>query len=370
MKFRFISGFPFLLQIGFLLAACTSGGTGTTNKPTPYPTYDLDQLVSTLEVTPPASASDLYPVIIDTDMATDDWMAILFLLHRPEVDVQAITVTGTGEAHCDPGVSNALGLIALADHSPVAVACGRETPLLGDHVFPQAWRDFVDGMAGMTLPGGENPISGLNAVQLLIQTIQSSPVKVTLLALGPLTNVAEALQSEPALTDNIRMIYIMGGAVTVPGNLGVEVEENTKAEWNIYIDPHAANVVFSSGVSVTLVGLDATSQAPVTMDFFQRLGSAQDTPSAVFAYELLSRMQDFIQSGTYYFWDPLAAGIMVDEDLASVLDFHLCVLEDEGPEVGRTVTLDGCPSVWVAVSADGSRFEQVFIDGLNSLPVP
>lgn len=85
-------------------------------------------------------------VVIDTDMAGDDWMAILYLLQRPDIIVQAITVTGTGEAHCQAGVKNALGLVALAGNNPIPVACGRETPLQGDHVFPDSWRSSVDSL--------------------------------------------------------------------------------------------------------------------------------------------------------------------------------------------------------------------------------
>src|SRR5678815_3660267 len=77
------------------------------------------------------------PFVIDTDMAADDWMAIMYLLSRTDVEVKAITVTGTGEAHCNPGVQNAMNLVALAGSPEVPVACGRETPLQGDHTFPQ-----------------------------------------------------------------------------------------------------------------------------------------------------------------------------------------------------------------------------------------
>ena len=92
--------------------------------------------------------ADAQPFIIDTDMAADDWMAILYLLQRPDVDVRAITVTGAGEAHCQPGVQNALGLTALAGRPQIPVACGRETPLKGDHAFPMDWRKNVDALLG------------------------------------------------------------------------------------------------------------------------------------------------------------------------------------------------------------------------------
>ena len=96
------------------------------------------------------------PAIYDTDMAHEDMIAALFLLSHPNVDLRAITVTGTGEAHCQPGVKHALGLVALSDHEPIPVACGPEAPLAGDHAFPAQWRQAVDNAYGVTIAeGGE-----------------------------------------------------------------------------------------------------------------------------------------------------------------------------------------------------------------------
>jgi inosine-uridine nucleoside N-ribohydrolase len=306
-------------------------------------------------------------MVIDTDMAVDDWMAILYLVQRPDVGVEAITVTGTGEAHCNPGRRNALGLLSLAGNAEVPVSCGRETPLQGNHVFPTSWRDLVDSMLGLSLPSNPNPASTETAVELLTSVIQGSPQKLVLVTLGPLTNVAEALENEPALVDNLEMIYIMGGAVAVPGNLQVpDVEiDNRVAEWNIYVDPHAAAVVFESGAPVTLVALDATNDARVTMDFYRRLEADRTTPEAGFVYEVLSRMQGFISSGDYFFWDPLAAAVATDESLVTIELHTLAVIEEEGPESGRTLVTEGGRNIRVCTDADGARFEELFLDTLN-----
>jgi hypothetical protein len=170
------------------------------------------------------------------------------------------------------------------------------------------------------------------------------------------------------LANQIAGVYVMGGAVQVPGNLDGNVAGNTAAEWNIYIDPHAANVVFASGVPVTLVGLDATDHAPLTMDFFQRLEKNQKTNATKFIYTVLNPMQDPIRSGTYYFWDPLSAAILADNSLATYQQYPICVVEAEGTESGRAGVKDGCPQLKVAVSADAGRFEQVFLDTLNNQP--
>jgi hypothetical protein len=162
-------------------------------------------------ITPHAVAADAQPVVIDTDMAPDDWLAILYLLGRSDVDVQAITVTGAGEAHCSAGTRNAFDLVALAGQPEIPVACGREVSLEGDHAFPTEWRERVDDLLGLTLPENSREVSSESAVELLTRIIQGSPQKVHLIVLGPLTNVGEVLEAEPALVMNLEMITVMGG---------------------------------------------------------------------------------------------------------------------------------------------------------------
>ncbi len=317
---------------------------------------------------PPTSiAHETKPIVIDTDMAADDWMAILYLLQRPDVSVQAITVTGTGEAHCGPGTQNALGLLSLAGNADAPVSCGRETPLESNHTFPTSWRENVDNLMGLSLPENPDPPSSQAAVQLLTSVIQAAPEKVVLVTLGPLTNVAEALQNEPTLVENLEMIYVMGGAVDVPGNLqvpGVEIE-NRVAEWNIYVDPHAAAVVFESGAPITLVALDATRDAPITMAFYERLEADRAVPEADFVYQVLARMEGFIKSGGYFFWDPLAAVVATDESIVTIEDRTLEVIEEEGPQSGRTLAAEGGNSIRVCTGADGARFDTLFLETLN-----
>ena len=308
------------------------------------------------------------PIVIDTDMAADDWMAIMYLLQRPDVLVKAITVTGAGEAHCDPGVRHALELVALSKGDKVPVACGRETPLQGNRTFPTSWREGVDGLLGLTLPKGEAIPSELTAVELLNSVIQSSPDKVTLLTLGPLTNVAEAIRSNPHWVDNVEQIYIMGGAVNVQGNVGTSAlwTFNYKAEWNIYVDPLAANIVFRSGAPITLVPLDATNQVPLTSGVYEQIKNNHPSAAATFVFDILTKQKFFIYLGGYYFWDPLAAAVLTNESLATFEPKKLCVVEGEGRESGWTKVDDGCPEIRVAVSVDSMRFEQIFLDTLNT----
>src|SRR6266542_6394897 len=110
------------------------------------------------------------PVVFDTDMAHEDMFAALFLLSHPNVDVRAITVSGTGETHCGPGVAHALGLVKVSGHKDIPVACGRETPLQGDHEFPAEWRQSVDNAYGVEIPVG-GTASNLSAADLIVDIV-------------------------------------------------------------------------------------------------------------------------------------------------------------------------------------------------------
>lgn len=310
----------------------------------------------------PAAAQESRPVIIDTDMGSDDWMAILYTLNDPALSVKAITVTGTGLAYCDAGVRIALGLLALAEYGDVPVSCWTEQPLLGDNAFPAEWRTDMAAAEALGLPEGGQPTEQ-DAVALFTAVVEESSEAVTVLALGPLTNVGAALDANPGLADHIEMIYVMGGAVDVPGS-GI-TDENTTAEWNIYCDPHAARLTFESGAPVTLVPLDATNAVPVTMDFVARLETEQGSPEAGFVYTMLSGSTGSIESGGYFFWDPLAAAVLSDESLVTLETRDVTVVDTPGADNGRTKPVGNGPEIRVATTPDAAAFEQVFIEHLN-----
>jgi inosine-uridine nucleoside N-ribohydrolase len=306
------------------------------------------------------------PVIIDTDMGADDWMAILILLRSPKADVKAVTVTGAGLAHIDAGTKNALDLLSLASHETVPVAKGGPIPLRGSHTFPLNWRETTDNMLGLTLPTNQNPPAPTTAIDTIISVIEGSPEKVTILAIGPLANVAAALLKKPSIKAKLHMIYVMGGAVHVTGNVGAIHPQNSSAEWNIYIDPHAASVVFASGAPVTLIPLDATNQVPVTLDFCCRLKKEGVTPEADFVSEVLTQKIDLIKDGRYFFWDPLAAAILMDESLATFQEVAIRVIESEGDESGRTVAdNENGNQIRVCVSAESTQFQNLILDVIN-----
>jgi pyrimidine-specific ribonucleoside hydrolase len=306
------------------------------------------------------------PVVIDTDMGQDDMMALLYLLQRPDVRVEAITVSGTGLAHCDPGVEIALSLLDVAGaRQDLPVSCGPEEPLPGDYPFPGAfptsWRVATDDAYGIDLPDTDREPSPTPAPGLLRTAIRDAHAPVELLALGPLTNVALALRDDPGLVEELAGITIMGGALDVPGN----VIRNEVAEFNVWVDPVAAREVIASGASVTLVPLDATNRAPVTPFFADALAGHHTTPEAEIVQSLFEA-QPFLLSGVYYFWDPLSAAILVEPDLATFEHRTVAVLEGEKETQGQVVEDPGGGAIRIATDPDAAAFEREFLNTLNA----
>lgn len=310
------------------------------------------------------------PILIDTDMAFDDWMALSYLLSHSGLDVRAITIAATGETHAGFGVQNALRLLALTDNDSTLVAAGRTRPLRGNHVFPWLVRLIMDLRLGLALPRPRSNSASATAVALLVDQLRRTTQPITVVALGPLTNLAEALLVDPSLVEQIRMVYFMGGALDVPGNL-VELNRrltNRHAEWNVYIDPYAAAVVLQSGVPLTLVPLDLTNQYRLTEEFFQRCAACRVTPAADFIYRLLRRLQPLWRKLPFYFWDPLTAVIATHPAIAQFEERCLKVIEIEGDECGRLVVSPQGNAVRVCMRVDQAAFEAIFLETLNTPP--
>jgi pyrimidine-specific ribonucleoside hydrolase len=315
--------------------------------------------------TAPDGASGAVPLLIDTDVAPDDLVAIAFLLASPGVEIEAITVSGTGEAHCAGGVDVVLRLLERLAAPPIDVACGRETPMAGDHAFPDAWREGVDAGSGLSLPSTtRQPFAG-DAVQLITETADEVD-GLRVLTLGPLTNLADAVGSHPDLAQRLESVYVMGGAISVPGNVSFAgPPDNDVAEWNIYVDPTAAQAVIDSGLAVRLVSLDGTNQVPVTPAYAERVRQNATGPGAAVLAELFAG-SPYMTDGTYFLWDPLAAAIAAGHPLGTFRAARVDVEEAEGPEVGFTRPVEGTPNVEYLSAADAAAAEDTLLETLNA----
>lgn len=296
-------------------------------------------------------------VILDYSPTLSDVSTLLYLTQHPDIELLAVTLAGTGESHCEAGVSHTIGLLELAGLPDVPVACGRTTPIGPGNEWPPEWRERSDALDGLDLPDGLRGVD-LDAADLLASVAAAEEDPVTIIAVGPLTNVAAALGGHPDLPQDVAHIVTMGGAFDVAGNA-----RNDLAEWNYYIDPTAVEIAFDSGIPITVVPLDATNDVPVTREWFDRLTRHHTTAAATAVHDLLSATPGW-ELG-FSFWDELAAAVVVDPTLVTFEDRAIVVVTT-GDEMGRTRPDDDGVAVRVAIRPDTERFERELLTGLNA----
>lgn len=260
-------------------------------------------------------------IIIDTDAAFDDWWAILYLLKHPQINVKAISIVATGEAHGPEGARNIAKLCLLAGQADIPIAYGRSTPLEGDKAFPPFIRSMMDNLMGIELENNDHAKISNNAVELLYKTLATSKDSTTLLAIGPQTNLAELLNQHPDVKQHIESIVIMGGAVSVPGNIEglLPDTDNKVSEWNFYVDPLAASIVCNSSVPIILVPLDLTNQFPLTKSFIKSATEKSDPISEFITKTLEILIKYFGEERvekTCCFWDAIAAMVCANPEIA------------------------------------------------------
>ncbi|MBI2332841.1 MAG: nucleoside hydrolase [Chloroflexi bacterium] len=202
-------------------------------------------------------------IIIDTDPGIDDALAILLAAVSPEIALDGVT-TIHGNASTEQTTWNALAVLELAKASHVPVFKGCDLPLVKESLLgPETHGN--SGLGYAQLPEPATQPKAQHGSDYLIEQIMSRPGEVTLVAIGPLTNVALAIRQEPHIVENVKEVFIMGGAIQHPGNT------TAQAEYNTYVDPHAAHIVFHSGMPMILTPLDVTYQCIFTQADLDRL---------------------------------------------------------------------------------------------------
>lgn len=203
-------------------------------------------------------------ILLDCDPGVDDALAIAYAVGRPDIDLVGITTVG-GNVGLDKTTGNALRVLDFLGAADVPVTRGSAVPLLRVPVTAEQVHG-TDGLRGARLPAPVTAPRPGYATDFIIDTVRSAPGEITLVATGPLTNIALALRQEPALASSVRDFVIMGGS-SARGNI------TPAAEFNIAVDPEAAAIVFSAGWTVTMVGLDVTLQATADAAVIERVRS-------------------------------------------------------------------------------------------------
>ena len=286
-------------------------------------------------------------LIIDTDPGVDDAVAILMALAVPEIKILGLTTVG-GNVPLGRTTRNALALLQAAGRSDIPVAKGASRPLRGR--FKYAPQFHGPGGLSHRLPDPSVGPVTKGAVEFLYdQLTADEPGEVAVVALGPLTNIAQLLWERPFALEQAKNIIVMGGAVNAPGNV------TPKAEFNIYSDPVAAEVVLASGLPITLVDLAACRQVGISRE--QAMGLRSDHPMGRLTLNMLQgwfRKEPSRQR--FEFYDPLAMAIALEPAIATVTKVDLDVGLEENESWGETSESGGPGEITLPLEVNSTRF--------------
>ena len=211
-------------------------------------------------------------ILIDTDPGIDDAMAIFYALASPELEVVALT-TVFGNCHTDVATVNALRLLDIAERPDIPVVEGAVAPLVMPYRGPVAFVHGTDGQGDVFLPPSSRAPLPTTAAQFIVDTVLADPDEITIVLLGPFTNMALAMMLCPGLTQHVKQIVVMGGAAFTSGNA------SPASEANVLNDPEAADIVFGADCPIVMAGLDVTHRITMTDDDLARF-AAIDNPRA------------------------------------------------------------------------------------------
>ncbi len=318
-------------------------------------------------------------VIIDTDPGVDDALALLLAYRSPELRVEAVT-TVNGNVPVKQGTRNAALILDLLRPEPQPIlAEGAAKPLDAKGITAQSIHGsdglgelnrFKDSNGNPRYAEPQIPPDLPNATEVLLELLKSHPDELSLIALGPLTNLAEALLADKKMVKRLREVIIMGGAINVPGNI------TPAAEFNIFVDPRSAELVFNSGLNITLVPLDVTKRVCLGSLEIEHLARAMPKPLGMFLSDATSKALEYMKHThgmeAIHLHDPLAVGAAIAPDMVKTTSLHVNV-ETKG-KLTRGMTLaDLRPirenlkqpqNLKVALEVDAERFMSFFRERL------
>jgi ribosylpyrimidine nucleosidase len=248
-------------------------------------------------------------VIIDTDPGIDDAIALMMALRSDSLQIEAITIA-PGNVESELGSQNALKILEHMGRKDIHVAVGATHPL-NKPLVTDPYFHGTNGLGMVSLPTPHISVIETNAVDLIISEIMESPGEITLVTLGPLTNLAMAIEKEPAIIENVRAVISMAGAIYVPGFLN-----NDNAEFNVFTDPEAAKIVFTSGIPIRMAGLEVCYKVKFTKELLNGLAGI-DTHMAKLIVQMANYevWKQLIESGQMIMADPTAMSALLQPDI-------------------------------------------------------
>jgi purine nucleosidase len=287
------------------------------------------------EQQPRQAGGGMSRVIIDTDPGVDDALALLLAMRSPELKIEGITPVA-GNVPLELTLPNTLRMVEIAGRTDIPVAAGAREPLVR-RLVTAAYAHGENGLGGAVFPEPKTAPIPERAADFIRRTVRKYPGEVTLITIGPLTNVGVALRGDPELASLVRGLVMMGGSLS-GGNI------TPAAEFNVYVDPEAARIVFQSAIPITMVGLDVTRKTTLTDEHVRTLEAAQNPVSqaaAKIGRNVLehNRKEGFLVGPNMH--DPLALASFINPALLKYQDYYVDV-ETEG-ELTAGATLGYSP---------------------------
>ncbi|MDP6597691.1 MAG: nucleoside hydrolase [Candidatus Poribacteria bacterium] len=311
----------------------------------------------------------LHPIVLDTDPGVDDALAIIYALNHLDLQVHAIT-TVCGNIGVDQATINTQIVLSLLD-CVVPLAMGQNQPIY----YPLQTAPHVHGLDGLgnvsvQFESLEEQVVKKSAVELILDFVAKFPDQLRLVCIGPLTNIAQAILANSPLMRRTKEIILMGGAFEQRGNV------TTSAEFNIYVDPHAAKIVLESGVPITILSLDLTHQVILSADRLHQATLCSNAPWRDFTWSITQPCMRFHQhqEGFHgmYLHDPLAVGYLLRPDLFKTVPAEVRVETSSSSTRGMTVAnlhqQPMTPNAQICVAVKVEQFLNHFLQTLLDLP--
>ncbi|UTH13769.1 nucleoside hydrolase [Macrococcus equipercicus] len=295
-------------------------------------------------------------VYFNHDGGVDDLISLFLLLQMDNIKLTGVSVIDA-DCYIEPATFASRKIIARFGDNKIETAMSKER---GKNPFPKDWRMhafFMDALPILNERQTLAPLAEQEAYQHLIDKVMAEPEKTTLLFTGPLTDLAKALQVEPAITEKIERLVWMGGTYLAEGNVH-EPEHDGTAEWNAFWDPEAVGVVFKSSIAIDMVALESTLQVPLTTEVRQMWADERAFEGVDFlgvSYAMVPPLKHFATNSTYYLWDVLTTAALGNPDLVRSKVIQSNVIT-EGPAQGRTYEEENGRPVNVVYDVDREQF--------------
>jgi len=324
-------------------------------------------------------AQERIPIIFDTDFVmppADDGMALMLALQAPELDVLGVT-TVAGNDSLERATSDALRMLEIAGRPDIPVHVGADMPLVhakSDYAV-RSYGNWYSNEPPPEPPGGfaKKKAEASPAVPFIVDTVMNNPGEITVVAIGPLTNIAQAIRAEPEFAASVKRLVIMGGAVALLPDGAGNITPN--AEFNFWVDPEAAYVTLRSGIPIDLSPLNVSRKSALTRDWYEKMVEKQ-TPLTDLLRQTLGKLFDERPDSTWFMYDQIAVASIIDPSLVTTEEMYVDVNVDHGISYGVSVGgreiwpgAEGAQKMHVQHGLDWPRFITMFSERVQR-PVP